>query len=267
MAYVLGNDPGGPAHEQGDATIQNDTGLAPIPDEPEAPTRRPDPVRPHALPVIDVDTLVLTTQAYDVATWRLPMAAVATAVDLRPRRARRTPNPLSFGRAVHLARVDTGTQRSFFDQATIALIFRVPRRVPAGPWDDDPTCPDDERVTAWDAVVIAAGRQTDHILATLARRGVPRSPTIAAGVLAASRKARGADNLGGGLRMGGADHEQRLILASMCLVVATLLTMGLVIASGSPTWLLILVFALPAYLATASQGGVRPPPRRLPQRL
>lgn len=247
--------------------MQNDTGLSQIPDEHQAPTRPTDPVRPHALPVIDIDTLVLTTQAYEVATWRLPIAAIATAVDLRPRRARRSPNPLSFGRAVHLARIDTGTQRSFFDQATIALIFRVPRRVPAGPWDDDPTCPDDERVTAWDAVVIAAGRQTDHILATLARRGVPRSPTIAAGVLAASRKARGADNRGGGLQMAAADHEQRVILASMCLVLATLLTMALVMATGSPTWLMILVLALPVYLATASQGGVRPPPRRLPQRL
>jgi hypothetical protein len=233
-----------------------------------APPRPDGPIRPHALPVVDIDTLVLTTQAYDNGVWRLPISAVATAVDLRPRRAQRLPNPMSFGRAAHVARLDTGTQRSFFDQATIALVFRSPRRLPAGPWDDDSMSADPAPAKGWDAVVISAGKQTDNILATLGRRGVPRSPSIAAGVLAAARHSPGGDPFRAGLRMSHAGDEQRLVMASICLVAATALTLALVVATTSPTWLVILLAAIPAYLMIASQtGAIRSPSRRLPQRL
>jgi hypothetical protein len=231
--------------------------VAPPPDQP---------IRAHALPVVDVDILVLTIQAYDNGIWRLPISAIATAVDLRPRRAQRLPNPMSFGRAVQVARLDTGTHRSFFDQATVALVFRSPRRVPSGPWDADPMSPGPPPAHGWDAVVISAGKQTDNILATLARRGVPRSPSIAAGVLAAARKAPGGDPFRAGLRMTHGGDEQRLIMASICLVVATALALALVVTTSSPTWLVILLAAIPTYLMIASQtGAIRSPSRRLPQ--
>lgn len=214
---------------------------------------------------VDDHGIVVHAPSYTPHPIRIRLEALTAIVDLRDRRARRLPNPLSLGRTTSIAGIGTASPQSPLDRATIGLVFTeptpLPELVPGARWDHT-AAPGDETPPVWDALALNAGRHTDHLLAILARRGTRRVPSLASGVtLAASARAGGSSTD----ELTPREHSMAVLaLATICLVLVAILALVLTMSTGSPSWLGLLVLAVAAYLYGTSR--LTQPGRRGPRR-
>ncbi|MEJ5255753.1 MAG: hypothetical protein WHS89_10420 [Acidimicrobiales bacterium] len=208
---------------------------------------------------IEDDAIVVHAPAYTDQPIHLSIEAVAAVVDLRDRRARRLPGPMLLGREPAVAGIATASPQSPLSRATLGLAFRhplpLPETRPGAPWDQPASGSD--RPDRWDVLAINAGKQTDQILVTFARRGTPRLPTLASGLTLAVRD-RLAGSDGQGPRSASAtarsESDQTVTVATLCLVLVAVLTVLMALITSSLGWLVVLAIALPVHLfGTASQ--------------
>ncbi|WP_208027300.1 hypothetical protein [Rhabdothermincola sediminis] len=215
---------------------------------------------------VDDDGIVVHARSYTAQPIRIRLEALTAVVDLRDRRARRLPTPLSLGRTATVAGVGTASPQSPLHRATIGLVFTeptaLPEVLPGARWDHAAAPGDESPPPVWDALALNAGKHTDQLLAILARRGTRRVPSLASGItLAASGRA------GGSAADGLARREQSaqvLALATICLALVAILALVLMMSTDSPSWLGLLVLAVPAYLYGTSR--LVQPRRRGPRR-
>jgi hypothetical protein len=204
---------------------------------------------------VDDHGIVVHAPSYTARPIRIRLETLTAIVDLRDRRARRLPNPLSLGRTATVAGVGTASPQSPLHRATIGLVFTeptaLPELLPGARWDHAAAPGDESPPPVWDALALNAGKHTDQLLAILARRGTRRVPSLASGVtLAATGRASGsvAEELAPG-----AQSMPLLALATLCLVLLAILALVLTMSTGSPSWLGVLVLAVPVYLYATSR--------------
>lgn len=203
----------------------------------------------------DDDVVVVRAPGYTDQPIRVSLDAVAAVVDLRDRRARRLPGPMLLGRAPTIAGIGTASPQSSLHRATVGLVFHhpipLPATLPGVTWDQPPAAGDRPAPEKWDVLAVNAGKQTDQLLVTFARRGTRRMPTLASGLTVAANS-RAAGSTGPAPEEAptalAAKAEQMLTVATICLVLVTVLTLVVAIATRSPSWLLVLALAVPTYL-------------------